>query len=520
MLQSYEFRTSGSMQHTEQPPAFGKWRNRLWPFHRHEMKKLFPLILMKFLVSVIYCVLFCLKDTIAITTKGSGAEAIPVLKSVVVFPAALIAAFCYSRLSTMVKKTTLFYTTTLSFLLFLFVYAFFIYPNPDSFIPHESANWLTSVLGENQSHWVSVYRNWMHSLFFAVAELWGSVMILVVFWGFANEITTISEAKRSYNIYIAAGNLAPLITGKAVNWLTKKLSIFEFSFTVQCLITFVLVAGFTIIGLYGYVQRKVLVNLPIKSKEEVVPTKKEKISFFQGLKHLVTSPYLLGITVLVIGYGFCFTLLEISWKANLKLAFPNQADFQAFTAECQSYVGGFAFFISAFLGSSILRRFGWLVTAQMAPLIVGGAGLIFLLLCSNPAMTNLVAPLAGVSPLFLLVYLGAFHNVSSKIAKYSFFDPTKEMAYIPLTENEKVKGKASIDIVGSRLGKTGASFVNLFLIGIVGTGSALSITHILVPLTLIVTIAWMVAVSSLNKKFALKISQLEPKDEQVISITS
>jgi AAA family ATP:ADP antiporter len=135
-------------------------------------------------------------------------------------------------------------------------------------------------------------------------------------------------------------------------------------------------------------------------------------------------------------------------------------------------------------------------------------------------MTNLVAPLAGVSPLFLLVYLGAFHNVSSKIAKYSFFDPTKEMAYIPLTENEKVKGKASIDIVGSRLGKTGASFVNLFLIGIVGTGSALSITHILVPLTLIVTVAWMVAVSSLNKKFALKISQPEPADEQVISTTS
>jgi AAA family ATP:ADP antiporter len=333
-------------------------------------------------------------------------------------------------------------------------------------------------------------------------------MILVVFWGFANEITTVSEAKRSYNIYIAAGNLAPLITGKAVNWISKKLSIYDFSFTVQCLITFVLVAGITIIALYGYVQKNVLTKQFTPDSVEISkPSKKEKISFFQGMKHLVSSPYLLGITVLVIGYGLCMTLVEVSWKANLKIAFPNQADFQAFTANCQSLVGGFAFFISAFLGSSILRRFGWLATAQMAPIIVGGVGLAFLLLSSNPELNNFISPIFGMSPLFVLVYLGAFNNVSSKIAKYSFFDPTKEMAYIPLSESEKVKGKASIDIVGSRLGKSGASWIQLLLFGIMGTSSVLSITHLLVPIVLIATIGWMIAVSSLNKKFTQKTAQ-------------
>jgi AAA family ATP:ADP antiporter len=135
-------------------------------------------------------------------------------------------------------------------------------------------------------------------------------------------------------------------------------------------------------------------------------------------------------------------------------------------------------------------------------------------------MTNLLAPMIGSSPLFLLVYLGAFHNISSKIAKYSFFDPTKEMAYIPLTETEKVKGKASIDIVGSRLGKSGASWISLVLIGIMGTGSVLSTTHALVPLTLIATVAWMIAVSSLNRKFALKIAQPEPADEPTLTTTT
>ncbi|MBU6149279.1 MAG: NTP/NDP exchange transporter [Verrucomicrobia bacterium] len=499
------------MQHTEKHPAFGKWRNRLWPFHHHEMKKLLPLVLMKFLVSVIYCILFCLKETITVTSKGSGAEAITVLKSVVVLPAAFIAALCYSRMSNILKKTTLFYATTGSFLVILFLYAFALYPNADFLTPTQSADWLTSLVGETNAHWVSIYRNWMHALFFVTAELWGSIMILVVFWGFANDITSVSEAKRSYNLYIAAGNLAPMFTGIAVTWVSTKLSIFAFAFTVKCLISFALIAGVLVIGMYTYVQKKVIGS----SLPEAEPlttqsnTKKEKLSFIQGMRHLLGSPYLLGIAVLVVGYGLCITLVEVAWKANLKLAFPDPAEYQAFTGVCQSMVGTFAFFISAFLGSSMLRRLGWRATAQMAPVVVGGSGLAFLLLCSSPSFNQFLSTTVGITPLLMLVYLGAFNNVASKIAKYSFFDPTKEMAFIPLTDAEKVKGKASIDIVGSRLGKSGASWIQVFLISFAGSGSVLSITHLLVPIVFLATSGWVYSVQSLHQKFSRKTREME-----------
>ena len=51
---------------------------------------------------------------------------------------------------------------------------------------------------------------------------------------------------------------------------------------------------------------------------------------------------------------------------------------------------------------------------------------------------------------------------------WSNFDPTTQMSYIPLDKESKIKGKAAIEVLGSRIGKIGGSLIQQGLVLIFG----------------------------------------------------
>lgn len=485
------------------------WAKKIWPVSRFELKKVIPLLLLKFLVSMVYATLTLLKDPLIVTAKHSGAEVIPVLKGWLVFPLSILCALAYTKLSNHFKRSTLFYGIVSTFLVIVFIYGFVLYPNMDSLSPHQSANWLTAHFGTKYMHWISVYRNWIHSLFFVTAELWGQVVIFLLYWGFANHICQMKEAKRTYTLFIAAGDLATVIAGPLTYYYGLKYIGQNYALTLQSLLGYVLVSGCLVMAVYWWVNRYVLTDKryydPSVTKQTV--NQKTRLSLVASIKHIFSSKHLFFIAVLVVGCALTINMVEVTWKAHMKLQYPSTADYQMFMGRVTTLVGSVALITVLFLGGNFLRRFGWHFSAQITPWAVGVTGGVFFLLCLFKTHLGPFAHFVGLTPLMLIVLFGAFQNIVSKVVKYSFFDSTKEMAYIPLDPESKVKGKAAIDMVGSRLGKSSSSWLQIGLIELAGTGSVLSITPYLFPIVLGVALYWSYSVKRLNKELALRESK-------------
>ncbi len=474
-----------------------RWRKRLWPIQAYELKKILPLLFMKFFISFTYGVLTTMKDAQIVTARGSGAEVIPILKGWIVLPVALGTTLLYSKLSNLFKRSTLFYGIIAFFMVFVALYAFVLFPNIENLSPHVTADRLVAWIGAENGHWVAIYRNWIQALFFVMAELWGSVVIFLLFWGFVNHICNFQEAKRSYNLFIVGGDMAQMFTGPLVCYFAGKYMSDQFGLAVQSLACCILCFGVAIMALHWLLTRKILKDERLYQAHAPLDVK-TKLSLWDSLKFIARSPALRYIAVMVIAYGLTVSLTEVTWKANLKLAYPDAGAYQSFMARVSSSVGLCSFIITLFFSGYLIRSLGWRFCALLPPTVIGITSLTFLTLFLNPSW---LPTTWNMSPLMLIVLFGAFQNVSNKVMKYAFFDATKEMSYIPLDAESKVKGKAAIDVVGSRLGKSGAAWIQIALIQIAGTGSVLSITHFLLPLIACTVVFWILSVRALNKQF-------------------
>lgn len=490
---------------------FGKWRTRLWPIHRFELKKFIPLFLLKFLISFNYILLFTTKDTLVITAKGAGAEVIPILKGWIVLPFALLVMIIYTKLSNKLTQYQLFYAILTPFLIFFLVFGFLLYPNQDLFAPHEIADRLVGFLGKNREHWVAVIRYWMHSLFYVVAELWGVVVIMLLFWTFANNINRIHEAKRFYTLFSAAGDVAPMAAGVLICSISSTAG-GDFSVTVKKLMVLATITGFVIMGIFWWTNRYVLTDKRFYSAEDQKNFKQvqPKLSLKQSLKFILSSKYLGCIALLVIGYSLALNLVEVIWKGNLKLAYTDPNAYQNFMGKFSFAIGFFPLIMALFVGGNIMRKFGWYASAKLPPLVIGITGILFLGAFLNQQWLTPFTAFFGITPLFLVVVLGAMQNVASKTMKYSLFDPTKEIAFIPLDSESKVKGKAAIDVVGSRLGKSGSAWIQAVLIDLFGSGSILNVGYLVAPIVVVVVSVWFMAVRALNKDFTALSASEQP----------
>lgn len=493
--------------------AFGKWRSFFWPIHRHELKKFLLMFFIFFLIAFNYNVLRSYKDSIVITAAQSGAEAIPFIKLWVVLPSAILFTLLFTRLSNWFSREKVFYITLSIFLVFFLLFAFVLYPAQEWLHPNEFADTLQALLPKGFKGLIAIFRNWTFTLFYVMSELWSTAIFTVLFWGFANEVTSIEEAKRFYGLLTFGGSLAGVFSGMIAMlfsnnvffpWLPYGKNAWDQSILFVCCT--ILITGLITMLLFRFLNIRVI--LPAEKQEP--PKEKIKMSMRANFSFLSRSKYLICIALIVFAYNVAINLVEIVWKDQIRALYPNPIDYNLYMGRVIFAMAVFASLTGLFTTTKVVQRFSWTTCALIPPIIVGTTGLLFFNFIFFPNQ-GLFWGLGFLEmpPLMLTVTLGSIQNCLSRASKYTFFDATKEMAFIPLSPESKLKGKAAIDGVGSRLGKSGGSVIHQGLILMLSSVAA-SVPYI-AGIFFFIIVFWGLTVISLGKKFdSLASEKLEP----------
>ncbi len=503
----------------EDEKGFSKLRSLFWPLRRHEMKSFLPMLLLFFLIAFNYHLLKILKDTLIITAKGSGAEVIPFLKVWAILPSAILFTFLFTKLSSKFNRENIFYVMMGIFLSFFVIFIFFLYPNRSVLTLNSFSDSLALKLPSGFNGFILIVRYWHLSLFYIMAEAWSTMMLSLLLWILVVDVLSIGQAKRYYAFFGTSRNLAGIISGLIGQYLATKalassttLNYFSklcgchnaWDQTMLVFMISVIVCGVMIMGIYRYLHLKVypkryLIGGDVKNKG------KQKISLKQSISYVVKSKYVLYIALIVLSYNVLINLTEILWKSQIKELHPSPSAFTGYTSKITYLIGIIATLSSFFLSGNLIRKLGWRKTALITPaaLMITGLGFFYFLFMKRFADTSTLAiGLFGLSPLVLTVFFGSLQNIFSRAFKYTVFDDTKEMAFIPLTPSEKLQGKAAIDGIGSRLGKSGSSFLMQILFLLFATPMGAS--PFIFGITLLILPIWILSINKVSKKFEEK----------------
>ena len=211
------------------------------------------------------------------------------------------------------------------------------------------------------------------------------------------------------------------------------------------------------------------------------------------------SKYLLSIAIIVLAYNLVINLVEVIWKDQVRQLHPDPNAFNSYMSQITTITGIISFFTSLLISGQLIRKYGWTAGALITPIILLiSCGAFFFFFFGRDSLVGALA-IVGTSPLALVVFFGSMQNCCSRASKFTLFDSTKEMAFIPLSIEDKLKGKAAIDGVGSRLGKSGGSLIHQALLVIFSTIAASA--HIVAGILFLAIFFWIGAVMALGKQF-------------------
>ncbi len=483
---------------------FSRLRDIFWPIGKTELKMFLPMAMLMTCILFNLGILKSLKDSLIVA--NIGAEAISFLKLFIVLPVAIIFTLIYVKLSNTFSLQKVFYIVVSSFIVMFFIFGYLLYPNHLAYHP---SNELIDrmILSYPYFKWlIKLFSQWSSVLIYLLAELWSVVVINLMFWQFANHNICTTKAKRFYPFLSMVGNSGLFIAGNVLLMCSDNANLPSFitnnlesicntdeELTIKLIVVIISISGIISMLLLRYVSNVIELN---QKEQGVQLPARTKLSLKQSLKLILHSRYIGYITLIVICYSITINVVESCWKSKIKMLYPTMRDYMSFMGHFNIWMGisSVAFTL---LSSQLLRKYKWKYSAYASPILIGTTGGIFFSLIVFLSNSNYQV----IQPILLAVMVGAGQNIISKATKYSLFDVSKEMTYIPLSIELRTKGKAAVEVVGNKFGKSLGATIQAGIFTLMPSATFDSAAPWLMNVFVIMIIIWFIAIQKLSREY-------------------
>lgn len=379
------------------------------------VKKFIVLSTLFFLICLNNHILRNLKETVIITNPELGINAIPFIKTWLMLPIILLFVNAYVYLSRRFSQKTVTSIILSSILIYFLLFLFILYPH------------------HAKSHWNL-------SLFYCIAEVWGTVVMMILFWGTCNRSTDLDEAKRFYSPILAISNLSGIAAAQTSIYCSQNCE--SWDATLSTLTLFVCLITVAILGLFYC--------LPDSTQTEAP---KERISLISAIRYIAGNLKFRSLAFTIFAYYFCSGILELILKYQLLAIYPDANEFNDVLNQMTICVSIASTLITTFVTGSMIRRFSWRVTALATPLLL-----------TLPLTALVVHYFFSASEAVVLAAVYAAYFMLSRMCKFTFFDLSKEIANVGFSPDEQIQSKSVLDGIIPKFAKTSESlFLQLLM---------------------------------------------------------
>lgn len=486
-----------------------KFRYFLFPVRSYELGKFIPMAMLMFFILLNQNLVRGIKDSLVVTIIGT--EILSFIKLWCEAPFGILFVIIYSKLCNIMSTENVFRICVISFLTFFIVFAFFLLPNHENLHPDKLIIEHYIIMFPNLRWFIILWGKWTFVLFYVIGELWPVIVFSLLFWQLANKISKPEEAGRFYIFFNIFGQANLLISGGIMVYFSKGDHFLRFLFNniidnkelmVKSFSVLIICSGVIILMLHRLIELKnITYNKLYVHKENIL-----KMGLVDSFRMVLSSKYLALICVLIISYSTTINLIEGVWMSRVKALHPDTNNFAAYQGNVLFWTG-VSTLIFALCGSGIIRCLNWVGGAILTPLtILFMGGLFFISVIVEKYFGNLFLMLFSIKLLPIVVLLGSLQNIIGKGAKYSVFDATKEMVYLGLNDEMKTKGKAAVDVIGVKIGKSVGAVVQFTTFVLFPAATHEDIAGFLFLIFIIVCSLWIYGVIRLNRYYQKSLS--------------